>query len=84
MNPRVAMPKGWSIKKGHSEGEFILTDPNGMSLSYSNEISLGSGMAAAFLKAILDTKCRHSFHYFGDYPVRRCVRCNALENEDES
>ena len=23
--------------------------------------------------------CEHSFHYFGDYPRRRCNNCNALE-----
>lgn len=24
-------------------------------------------------------ECEHSFHYFGDYPRRRCNNCNALE-----
>lgn len=24
--------------------------------------------------------CIHKFFYFGDYPVRRCVHCYALEN----
>lgn len=41
-------------------------------------------IATGYLSDILDVLksaagCEHSFHYFGDYPRRRCNNCNALE-----
>lgn len=31
-------------------------------------------------RLVPEIKCKHSFHYFGDYPKKRCVRCNSLED----
>lgn len=54
----VAMPRGWMLHKDLGGRTFMLTNPYGMRIRYSNEVSLESEMVADFLKSILDSQTK--------------------------